>query len=202
MSTDYRPLKKILAPDLLDGRLEEFGIREHVTSDSTERCKCLTDGRNFVWVYVDDDNLVSSLVRYGANSPNKILSAVADLFDTDIFSEHQPQFWGFDTQAKWDAWRQTIADEYQRKFRVEVHKYLRGEPNHIKPGTNGMIEAEIAAKLVAQDPELMLPQNEDKLFKMVRGIYDRDHTVTVTLDDADQALVRLIFTHEDDLPKG
>ena len=44
MSTDYRPLKKIAACDLFDGRLEEFNVREHLRSDTTEHYRLLTDG--------------------------------------------------------------------------------------------------------------------------------------------------------------
>lgn len=203
MSTDYAPFKKISARDLFDGRLEEFGIREHVEPDiTTEKCKCLTDGRNFVWVDIGNDGFVSTLTRNGGNVPTKIFRAIVEIFDTNIASEHEPQFWGFDTKEEWDAWHQTIADEQEKEFRIEVLKFLRGEANDIKPGTIGMIEAEIAVKLVAQDPELMMPQNEDKLFKMVREIYWRDHSVKATLSEADMAFVKLVFTHEDDLPKG
>ena len=35
MSTDYAPLKKIRIIDLIDGRLEEFGVREHVDPSET-----------------------------------------------------------------------------------------------------------------------------------------------------------------------
>ena len=57
MSTDYRPLKEIAACDLFDGRLEELGVRVHVKQDENtgEEVRMLTDGRNYLWVYVDDD---------------------------------------------------------------------------------------------------------------------------------------------------
>jgi len=45
MSTQYRPLKKIAACDLFDGRLEEFNVREDVRRDTTEHARCLTDGK-------------------------------------------------------------------------------------------------------------------------------------------------------------
>ena len=95
MSTDFGLSKKVSAGDLFGGRLEKFGVREHVTPDTSERHRLLTDGRNYLHVYITDDGFVSSLTMYGANAPGKILSAIGEAFDTVIFSEYQAQFWGF-----------------------------------------------------------------------------------------------------------
>ena len=104
MSTDYAPAKKICIEDLLDGRLERFGIHEVNAApqhdfgplkpeEESDEQKCLTDGRNFVWVYIRD-GFVDTLTRYFPNgAPGKILGAISEVFDTDIFSEHEPQFW-------------------------------------------------------------------------------------------------------------
>ena len=32
-----------------------------------------------------------------------ILGAIAEAFSTDIFSEYEPQYWGYDTQEEWEA---------------------------------------------------------------------------------------------------
>ena len=62
MSTDYRLLRKASACDLFDGRLEEFGVREHVKPEATtETSRLLTDGRNYLWVYIDDDGRSTSV---------------------------------------------------------------------------------------------------------------------------------------------
>src|SRR5262245_2563674 len=105
MSTYYRLPKKVPACDLFDGRLEEFGIREHVKPEATtETSRLLTDGRNYLWVYIDDDGFVDCLKRPTFDwAPRKILKALANVFDTDIVSEHEPQFWGFASQEEWDA---------------------------------------------------------------------------------------------------
>jgi len=34
--------------------------------EATANEKCLTDGRNFLWVYCDEEGLVSSFSRYGS----------------------------------------------------------------------------------------------------------------------------------------
>jgi hypothetical protein len=63
----------------------------------------LTDGRNYLWVYIDDDGFVS-FTRYAPNgNPGKILSAVDEAFETYIASEYEPQYWGFDTEEEWEA---------------------------------------------------------------------------------------------------
>jgi hypothetical protein len=203
MSTDYRLLEKVPASDLFDGRLERFHVREHVKADeTTETNRCLTDGRNYVWVYIDDDGFVSCITRYGANAPGKILNAVANVSDADIVSEYEPQYWGFDTQEEWDAAWEKMAKEDEERFHIEILKYLQGEPNDIRPGTIGMCKAGIAKKLVEKDPTLLLPINKDKLRNEIQSIYDRDHAVIVTLGPREMAFAQMIATHEDDLPRA
>jgi hypothetical protein len=189
---------------LFDGRLENFGVREAESGDATETSRCLTDGRNFVWVYIDDDGSVSTLKRYGGNAPGKILDAVADAFDTDIFSEHEPQFWGADTEEELEAWLKKISEEGQERFHVELLKYLRGEPNDIRPDSNGMLQAKIAKSLVEKDPSLLLPANKDRFRNEIESVYQREHSVVVTLspEDQDAALAELLASHEDDLPRA
>ncbi len=203
MSTDYKPLKKIRASDLFDGRLGRFKVHEHLKPDETnETRRCLSDGRNFVWVYIGDDGNVAGLSRYGCNAPGGILASIAEAFDTDIVSEYQPQFWGFDTQQEWDAYQERIANEHKGRFYLEILKHLRGEANDIRPGTIGMIQAQIAGRIVAKKPELMLAQNKDRLLSAIDEIYEREHVVQVTLSEADIAAARMAITDEDDLPQA
>ena len=202
MSTDYRLLGKVPACDLFDGHLEEFGVREHVKLEATtEKSRLLTDGRNYLWVYIDDNGFVGCLTRYAPNgAPGKILNPL--VFDTDIVSEHEPQFWGFDTQEEWEACMEKMSQKYEEEFHIELLKYLRGVPNDIRPGTIGMCQAQIAKTLVEKDPSLLLSVNKDKLRSEIQSIYDREHAVTVTLSPQDMALVRMLSTHEDDLPRA
>jgi hypothetical protein len=170
MSTDYCPLKKVPACDLFDGRLEAFGVREHVEPGETaKKIRFLTDGRNYLWVHVDDNGFIDRLTRRGLNAPGKILKAVAAAFETDIVSEHEPQFWGFDTQEEWDACMERMSREDEERFHLELLKYLRGEPSTI-----GVIRGEIAKKLVENDPALLSPVNKDKLRRRVE-LWTRSH---------------------------
>jgi len=204
MSTDYRPLEKVRACDLFDGRLEAFGVREEIVLDgTTEGTRCLTDGRNYLWVYINDNGQVGCLTRYASSgAPGKILNAIAEACDTDIVSEYQPQFWGFDTQAEWDAAMEQMSREADENFHAELLKYLRGEPNEIRPGTIGMIQAEIAKRLVENEPELLLPENKEKLRSEIDAVYDREHAVRVTLTPEEIAATAMSVTHEDDLPSA
>jgi hypothetical protein len=65
-----------------------------------------------------------------------------------------------------------------------------------------VVPAEIAKKLVENDPTLLLPENKGKLLDEARSIDRRDHAVTVTLSPEDLALVKMMARHEDDLPKA
>jgi hypothetical protein len=86
MSTDYATLKKISAQELFNGCLEAYGVCEHTDfMFSTDNVRCLTDGRNGLFVYVTDKGCVSSLSRTAScGDPGKILEAIARVFDTDI----------------------------------------------------------------------------------------------------------------------
>jgi hypothetical protein len=102
MSTNFAPLKKIVAADLFDGRLENFGIREHLTENTTKDWRILTDGTdNYLCVAVNDRDSVAYFTRYaGCNNPGHILRAIDQVFDANIVSEHEPQYWGFETDEQ------------------------------------------------------------------------------------------------------
>ena len=183
MSTCYAPLKKpILASHLFDGRLGQFGVSEaHVPNPTTDGFRYLTDGRNAICVSVDEDGNVSQFTRYGMNAVGKILGAISEAFDVEIASEHEPQYWGFDTQEEWDAAWQKMADEDQEQFYGELVKYVHGEPNNLIPGTIGMLKAEIAKALVEKDASLLTPESKIRFHDEIEAMYDRKHAVTIKL---------------------
>ena len=200
MSTDYRLEQKVRFDDLFDGRLEEVGIYEHTREDTTSaNRRCLTDGNNFLWIFGDE--FVTSLTRYMPNgAPGKILSAIAEFFDTDIFSEYQPQYWGFGTQEEWDEAMKKLHEESEAEFYQEIMKYVRGEENNIRAGTNGMNMANIAKALLSENPSLNSPDRSDELMKVIHSEYENKHVTTIKLEDKDIALAKMLLTHEADLP--
>jgi hypothetical protein len=200
MSTDFSLSKKVSASELFGAELEKFEVREHVTPETSEQIRCLTDGRNYLWVHLTEDRFVSCLSRYGLNAPGKILNAIAEALETEIFSEYEPQFWGFDTQEEWDAAMKEMSDRHQQEFYADMCAYVRGEPNDIRPGTVGEIKAKTAKKLVEEDANLI--GDKDKLLAEIDAIYQRDHAVVITLGPEDLAFAKMLGTHEDDLPQA
>ena len=203
MSTSYRPLKEISAQDLFDGRLEELGIREHAAVDSNERSRCLTDGRNYLWVYIDERGNISDLVRYAPNgAPGKIMNAIGQVSETYIASEYEAKYWGFDTEEEWEAFQEKLSKEGRDEFYVDLMKFLRNEPHDFRPGTNGMTMADLAKTLVEKDPSLLNPENREKLLAKIDEVFLGEHAIQVKLTPEDIAVAEMRVTHEDDLPQA
>ena len=203
MSTSYRPLKEISAQDLFDGRPEELGIREHAAVGSNERSRCLTDGRNYLWVYIDERGNISDLVRYAPNgAPGKIMNAIGQVSETYIASEYEAKYWGFDTEEEWEAFQEKLSKEGRDEFYVDLMKFLRNEPHDFRPGTNGMTMADLAKTLVEKDPSLLNPENREKLLAKIDEVFLGEHAIQVKLTPEDIAVAEMRVTHEDDLPQA
>ena len=197
MSIHYVPLRKICFSNLFDGALERFGIREYVNEHTTESSRCLTDGNYGHCAYRDKDGYVGDIAGYGMNVPGKILSAIAEAFDTDIVSEYEPQYWGCETQEEWDKVQEKMAEEDDDRFYEDLGRYLQGDENVFDPSTLGMAWAKKAKTLIAENPELGLPERKAELLQAAKA----GHGITVTLDERDIARVKMLMTHEDDLPR-
>jgi hypothetical protein len=200
MSTDFRTEEKIQMAELFDGRLERLDIREHVEPGTTsEKCRCLTDGRNYLWAYRARDGLLSSMSRYGQNAVGKILTVVAETFDTGIYSEHEPQFWGFANKEEWDlAWSE-MDRKAEDEFHVDIIAYVKGESNDIKEGTVGMGKAKLAKNLIAVDPHLSMSENKRELLDTIDRIYYADKRITLT----EEQIERVNFSMtQDHLPQA
>jgi hypothetical protein len=163
MSITYRPLSTICIDDLIDGRMKNVRVHERRGLKHGPCEKCLTDGENFLWVDFDAEGEVTRFRSYIPNGdPHYILSAIAQAFDVQIVSELEPKFWGFETQAEWDASWEALAEQHEQQFYGEVMKFVRGEPNDIKPGTIGMNQAEIIKGVVAEFPDLFWLWTSDR----------------------------------------
>jgi hypothetical protein len=202
MSTNFRVIPAVLFSDLFDGALEVFEVREHVTESTNPDLRCLTDGGNYLWAYRGNDGLVAVFTCWGVNAPGKILRAICDAFDVEVVSEYEPQYFGFETQEAMDAAMEKISAEYRDSFYEQVIHYVRGDVHDLKPGTIGMTQAGIAKGLIAEDSDLALPGNRDRLLQAIDATYDRDRAVKITLTPEEVAVARMHATHEDDLPKA
>jgi len=171
MSTDYKTAKAITMDELFDGRLQAYGVHEKVVEGKTTKSmRLLMDDKNSLWVY--GDTIIEVATRYGlANFPGKILAAIEESFDTFIYSEHEHQYWGFETVAEWDnAWDE-IHKQQQAATYLDIMSYVNGLPNRIEPGTTGMSFAKIAADLIADSPALLSPEHEEELMQEIYDIY-------------------------------
>lgn len=201
MSTHYVTEKNIRFDEIFDGRLEKFGIREDSTQkDSCDSKRCLTDGRNFLWVCSDQEGKLNYLIRYfSCGAPQKILCAICETFETDAFNEYEPQYWGFDTEEEWAAALEELDKEIADEFYVDLINYIKDKPHNLSKGTIGMRKAEIAKTLVSKNANLLLEENKAKLLSEVREIYSREHGVSFAVDDDLKMRAKLHVTHEDDI---
>ena len=195
MSTDYRPLTSVRFTGLFDGRLGRFGVTERVDNQTTDMSRCLTDGNSYLWTYSVEGGrafFARHHSRYGA--PGRILSAVAEAFDTKIVSEHEPEYWG-KTQEEWDR---AGLKKHDARFYEELMKYVLGEEHDLRPGSLGERWAENAKALISENPALALPANKADLLDAVQD----DTRFTVRLDEKEMAAAEMWVTHESDLPKA
>lgn len=167
MSTNYQPIKRIQINELFGGSLDKFGISEFVGKHTRDSHRCLTDGESFLWVGVDSARSSVGFTRYGSNTVGGILSAVSEVFDTEIAGEHDPEFWGFKTQEEWDVYMLEDEENEEDKFYAEMMKLLRGEPNDLADDTDTMRKAKIAKTLVTRRPFLASP---DKKWQLLYAI--------------------------------
>jgi hypothetical protein len=196
MSIDYRTMTTIKFADLFDGRLARFGIADGdhmIASDFVlgegkiapgplvktpgSDVKSLTDGENYLTVFADDDGNLS-LMKASAllvNNPYAILATIAEVFATDIVSEYDHQFWGYDTAEEWEATMAALEKQAADRFYDGMIEYLKGGPDPYvdNPGCIGDREVQIAKELVADDPDLVAPENRDRLLAAVEAAYEK-----------------------------
>jgi len=200
MSTEWRPIPDIPFAKLFDGCLEKYGITAVTVDRKTESYQYLEGPDGFLMVH-EENNGTCSFTRRGV-VPWAIFDAIAEEFEIEWVSEHDHRYWGFATEKEWNDWCDKENKKVEDDFYNELLQYLRDEPNDIRPGTIGMIWAEIAKTLVKGDPGLAAPEKRDVLLGAMRAIYDRDHTVEIRLTEQDLAVVELMADRTDDLPKA
>jgi hypothetical protein len=66
-------------------------------------------------VSIDDDRVVAVFTRYGRNDTHAIFAAVAEAFETEIFSEDEPQFWGFETNEELEEHMREVSSANSNK---------------------------------------------------------------------------------------
>src|SRR5262249_30075345 len=94
------------------------------------------------------------------------LQVISDEFGVRILREDE--YWNGDERteeclAVWDE----MAEKVDREFFNEMRKFVRGEDHDIKPGSVGMIKAEIANRLTANSPDLLADAKRRDLLKAI-----------------------------------
>jgi hypothetical protein len=156
MSTDY--CLKVFAPisEIFDGRLSQYGIHERVEEGRTsERERCLSDGFDRIWLSGHKIPERGAITPYSHYDSPVILGRLSQLFETAVYSEHEPQYWGFDSQQEWDEFEREMADQqYQDTYRNLIN-FLTLRDYPFKEGTVGMGWALTAHQLVVGDPSYL-----------------------------------------------
>jgi hypothetical protein len=200
MSTWYRPIPDIQFVQLFDGRLEKYSIKEEIVANPSDGRRYLVGCDGFLEVDRTDDG-TCTFTRRGC-VPWSIFDALAEEFEIELVSEYDHRYWGFATEKDWNDWNEKLAKEDETEFYNNLIKYVRDEPNGLGPDSIGMIQGGIAKTLVKGDPSLMAPEKRNALLEVVTAIYDRDHTITITLTEQDRAAIELIVARTSDLPKA
>lgn len=117
----YRTSKNISMIELFDGRLDQFEVKEHVKLGQTsDNDRCLTDGQNYLWVIGGEDPDTPVIRRSGGNATGNIFWAIIEVFDTDIISEYEPLFWGFETWEEYDRALEPIHAEHEAELHTQI----------------------------------------------------------------------------------
>jgi hypothetical protein len=98
-----------------------------------------------------------------------------------------PRRQGEEFKAKRDAWEATSAEEHDDQFYADLLRYVADQPNNIKPGTIGEQDAQIAKRLVSEDPTLVSPDRRKEFMEKIRTggkavVYVEPHDDTALAD--------------------
>ncbi len=185
MSTSFRPLSPLRMADVFDGRLEKVGIREHISPPhTTPTCRCLTDGHNSLWVYANDEGVITTMSRGRLKDlAEAIVGRIIHAFNVEIANSQDPQYYGYGSQEEMDAAEKKAVRKARDKFYPELIAYVRGRRHGIRPGTVAEIYAQIGRDLAKADPTLLWRKNKDVLLDRVHETYSAEHSVVVTLSE-------------------
>jgi hypothetical protein len=164
MLTHYRLEKKIKFEELFDGRLERFGVYNACTKVVTRTWGCLHDDRNSLIVHGDE--LVESMTGFGLfNATEKILTAITTAFNTEIFSEYNPQVWMYKTEEEWHRDRRKSTERNPVIFYNMVIEHARGETQECTLLRDGLLMVKVAKDLIIENPDLASPEREMELME-------------------------------------
>jgi hypothetical protein len=125
MSTDYTTAPPVRFADLFDGRLEKRGVREK-NSRRHHRDRRFREER---------DAVPSASCREGgyflfrpraSRIPADVIDALTKEFEVDFVNEHEPRYWGFETEEEWFADEEKLSRERGDRLYGRLLPYLHG----------------------------------------------------------------------------
>jgi hypothetical protein len=182
MYTDYATLKSVPFDQLLDGRLERWGVKPVYTDDNGR--VLLSDGNSFMWAYrTENDSL--SCVRHTQNKPTHILNAVSEAFESELVSGDDRRFWGCDSGSEQDQndWWSC----YDRRILYfKLMNFLKTGTHGFHVWTPGEVYMLVGKKLVESNPEFARPEKREDLLSAIEEIaMDKATLIEIGLLDPD-----------------
>jgi hypothetical protein len=189
MSTYYRPIRPIQMSELFSGRLKKYGIYDDSIGDARRLAgevpgPRVSKGTHFIVLHVtpgdNDNDTVAEFASYNEDKeidPHGIIAAIADEFDTEIVSQHDPRYWGYNNFRDWNAafYAQTSA-RLDAAYKEIIH-YVEGKPCDLT-NIRGRRRAQIGQRLIKKYSELSTRYNCADLIRVIDAISMRDIPTT------------------------
>jgi hypothetical protein len=187
MCTYYRPIRPIQMSELFSGRLKKYGIYDDSIGDARRLAGELpglnvSNGIHSIVVHVrpDDNDTVAEFASYDEDNeidPHGVIAAIADEFDTEIVSQHDPRYWGYKNFRDWNAafYAQTSA-RLDAAYK-DIMNYVEGKPCDLA-SIRGRRRARIGKRLIQKYPELSPRYNCADLIRVIDAISMRDIPTT------------------------
>jgi hypothetical protein len=173
MPTIFRPTKPIPFNFPFDGRLDKYGVREDIRSNTSASVRYLQGKDGFLCVRSEENgaNSVFEMPHF-LPVPRSVFNALSSEFDTSFQSGYGFRYWGFETEEAWEA-AQVLSQYNKIEFYNSLIRFARGEPHDFAPGSKMFHKIEVAKAAIVRDPSLAELRNCDALLQSVGELYER-----------------------------
>jgi hypothetical protein len=185
----YAPKHPIKKYRLLDGCLEKYKLQ------------ILENNDEFPHIYMNEDKSVTleaihrslGMVEFRSNthpeneSLIQIINFIKFEFGTEIYSSKQPEYYGYRSLAEAEADFDNYPGPEDRFIYESILKSLALSSCIFSPDTARYEKYEIAQKILANDPYLILPIHKDTLLKKIYSVY-RDRALEIESGASDNLI--------------
>ncbi|NRP27351.1 hypothetical protein XMD420_000954 [Marinobacterium sp. xm-d-420] len=170
MSTSYCAVIKLPIEQVFDKRLWRHGIIEFFEEEITTLDRCLTNGIDYIWIHLNKINETSCAFQVD-RIPTDFELQLIELLEANVYSEHEPQFWGFETMEEWHSAMEEEARIEREEFYANLVAFLKFKTHKFKKGTVAMDKVLIAHDLVIEDPTFLVAERKDQFLETIDKIY-------------------------------